>query len=236
VTESPRILVVDDDAQITRVLKTVLESQGYAVRTAGDGASARALVAEWKPDLVLTDLCMPHMNGGELCRRIRVVSRAPIIVLSVKDAERAKVDALDAGADDYMTKPFGTVEFRARVRAQLRRARMAPVPGGDAPLVLGPLTIDLARHTVSRDGRTVHLTRTEWLLLQTLVARAGRTMTHQQLFHAVWGSSEGDVQQYLRVYIAHLRRKLEADAYTPRHILTEPGVGYRFEIEPADHE
>jgi two-component system, OmpR family, KDP operon response regulator KdpE len=169
------------------------------------------------------------VEGVEVCRRLRQWSSSPIVVLSARHSEDEKTKLLDNGADDYITKPFGTSELRARVRAQLRRARMAPVPGGDQPLRLGDLVIDVARRTVTRQGIAVHLTPTEWGLLSALVTNAGRTMTHHQLFNAVWGSAHGDAQQYLRVYVAHLRRKIEADPYAPRHIVTEPGVGYRFE-------
>ena len=225
-TESSRILVVDDDLQIARVLKTVLESQGYAVRTAGDGVSARTLVAEWKPDLVLTDLCMPHMNGVELCRRIRVISRTPIIVLSVKDGERAKVEALDAGADDYITKPFGADELLARVRAALRRA------GGDSaegePLAIGDFRVDFQAHRVYVRGRAVRLTPKEFDLFVYLARRPNRVIEHRRLLEAVWGELAGDHPEYLRVFMGQLRKKLEPDPSAPRHLATEPWVGYRF--------
>jgi two-component system, OmpR family, KDP operon response regulator KdpE len=228
--------VIDDEAKIRAEVRSAIAADTSRYLEAATGRDAIALAKEHRPELVVLDLGLPDMDGIEVCRGIRAWSSAPIVVLSARHSEDEKARLLDAGADDYMTKPFGTVEFRARIRAQLRRARMAPVPGGDAPLVLGPLTIDLARHMVTRDEHSVHLTPTEWGLLQALVARAGKTLTHRQLFNAVWGASEGDAQQYLRVYVAHLRRKLEADAYTPRHIITEPGVGYRFEIEPLEHD
>jgi two-component system KDP operon response regulator KdpE len=171
------------------------------------------------------------MDGIEVCRQLRGWTSAPILVLSARDSETEKTALLDAGADDYVTKPFGPAEFRARVRAQLRRAGMSKVPGGDEPLHVGDLTIDLARRTVTRAGSTVHLTPTEWGLLVAFVKSAGKTITHQQLFRAVWGAAHGDAQQYLRVYVAHLRRKIEPDPYEPKYIVTEPGVGYRFEPE-----
>jgi two-component system, OmpR family, KDP operon response regulator KdpE len=177
------------------------------------------------------DLGLPDLDGLEVCRRLRRMTQAPILVLSARHSESEKARLLDAGADDYVTKPFGTVEFQARIRAQLRRARQPSAPRG--PLSIGPFTIDLERRTASRGDAPVHLSPTEWQLLHVLVANAGRTMTHAQLFRAVWGASDGDPQQYLRVYMAHLRRKLEADSYTPRHFLTEPGVGYRFEAGTA---
>jgi two-component system KDP operon response regulator KdpE len=152
------------------------------------------------------------------------------VVLSARHSEQEKEALLDAGADDYVTKPFGVVEFRARVRAQLRRARMTQQRAPEAPLRLGALTVDVARRTLVRDGAPVHLTPTEWQLLLALLRRPGRTVTHRQLFREVWNDSYGDMQQYLRVYVAHLRKKIETDPYAPRHLITEPGVGYRLEI------
>ncbi|HEX6965379.1 MAG TPA: response regulator [Gemmatimonadaceae bacterium] len=228
------VLVIEDEPKIRAVVRDALAEDVTRVLDAATGEDGIAVAVAERPDLVVLDLGLPDMDGLEVCRRLRQWSSAPIVVLSARHSEEEKVRLLDAGADDYVTKPFGPVEFRARVRAQLRRARMAPVPGGDQPLALGDLTIDVARRSVMRDGETVHLSPTEWGLLQTLVTNAGRTMTHQQLFHAVWGPSYGDPQGYLRVYVAHLRRKIERDPYTPRHILTEPGVGYRFESEPSD--
>jgi two-component system KDP operon response regulator KdpE len=201
------------------------------VLEAATGTDGLAIAAAERPDLIVLDLGLPDLDGIEVCRRLRTWTSAPILVLSARDSEDEKTALLDAGADDYVTKPFGPGELRARVRAQLRRARMAKVPGGDEPLHIGSLVIDVARRTVARDGTTVHLTPTEWGLLIALVKNAGKTITHQQLFRAVWGSAHGDAQQYLRVYVAHLRRKIEPDAYEPKHIVTEPGVGYRFEPE-----
>jgi len=229
-TESSRVLVVDDDSQITRVLKTVLESQGYAVRTGADGASARALVADWQPHLVITDLCMPHMNGIELCRRIRVVSTAPIIVLSVKDAERAKVEALDVGADDFITKPFGTDELLARLRVALRH--VARAGAADEPVfAVGDLRVDLPARRVFVADAEVHLTPTEYKLLTALVRDAGKVLTHRHLLNAVWGPNAVAHTHYLRVYMTQLRHKLEHDPTRPRHLQTEPGVGYRLKVE-----
>jgi two-component system, OmpR family, KDP operon response regulator KdpE len=225
----PTILVIDDEAKIRAVVCTSVAEDVDRCLTAGTGEEGLALAAADRPDLIVLDLGLPDLDGIEVCRRLREWSSAPIVVLSARHAEDEKVALLEAGADDYITKPFGPVEFRARVRAQLRRARMAPVPGGDEPMHIGDLAIDVARRTVTRGGATVHLTPTEWNLLAVLVRNAPRTMTHQQLFNAVWGSSHGDAQQYLRVYVAHLRRKIEDDPYQPRRIVTEPGVGYRFE-------
>ena len=225
------VLVIDDEPKIRAVVRDALSEDVSHLLEAATGEEGIAVAIAERPDLVVLDLGLPDTDGVDVCRRLRQWSSAPIVVLSARQSEDEKVRLLDAGADDYVTKPFGTVEFCARVRAQLRRARMAPVPGGDEPLRLGDLTIDVARRSVIRDGETKHLSPTEWGLLQTLVTNAGRTMTHQQLFHAVWGPSYGDPQGYLRVYVAHLRRKIERDPYEPRHILTEPGVGYRFEVE-----
>ena len=226
-----RVLVIEDEPSIRRVVQDALRDVATSVLEAKSGEEGLRIAAAERPDLVVLDLGLPDMEGIEVCRRLRAWTSAPILVLSARHSEDEKTALLDAGADDYVTKPFGSAELRARVNAQLRRARMTPVPGGDEPLALGDLTIDMARRTVTRAGSTVHLTPTEWGLLIALVKRAGKTVTHQQLFRAVWGSAHGDAQQYLRVYVAHLRRKIEADPYVPRHVVTEPGVGYRFEPE-----
>lgn len=183
------------------------------------------------PDLIILDLGLPDMEGIEVCRAIRGWSAVPIIVLSARADEEQKVALLEAGADDYVAKPFSTVEFRARVRAQIRRARMGVAVGSGASVVAGDLVIDTARREVTRRGEPIHLTPTEWALLRALIAHAGQLVTHAQLFRAVWGEASGDAQLYLRVYVAHLRRKLEADSYQPRLLLTEPGVGYRFVVD-----
>jgi len=225
-TDRLRILVVDDDSQITRVLNTVLTGEGYAVRAAADGVSAHALVVEWKPDVVLTDLFMPHMNGVELCRRIRIISRAPIIVLSVKDAEQTKVQALDAGADDYVTKPFGTDELLARIRVALRNRRIDE--DELEPFEIGDFRIDLAARRVYHRGRGVHLTPKEFDLFVYLAKRPNRVIEHRRLLEAVWGEMAEEHPEYLRVFMAQLRKKLEPDPSAPRHLATEPWVGYRF--------
>ena len=226
-----RVLVIDDEPGIRRVVKDALRPDVSTVLEARSGDEALAIAAAERPDLIVLDLGLPDMDGIEVCRRLRAWTSAPILVLSARDSEAEKTALLDAGADDYVTKPFGPAELRARVRAQLRRAGMPRVPGGDEPLRVGDLTIDIARRTVTRGGSTVHLTPTEWGLLVALVKSAGKTITHHQLFRAVWGAAHGDAQQYLRVYVAHLRRKIEPDPYEPRYIVTEPGVGYRFEPE-----
>jgi len=222
------ILVVDDEPQITRVLKTTLSSQGYGVRTASDGDEALQMLKEWTPDLVITDLRMPNLGGLELCRQIRAKSRIPIIVLSVKGEERIKVEALDAGADDYVTKPFGVHELLARVRAALRRAAAPEEP--ESPLIeAGDFRIDIATRSVRVRDREVHLTPKEFDLLIYLARHAGKVLTHRNLLAAVWGGNSVEQPEYLRVFVGHLRKKLEPDEATPRYILTEPWVGYRFE-------
>jgi two-component system, OmpR family, KDP operon response regulator KdpE len=222
------ILVVDDEQQITRVLKTTLSSQGYGVRTAGDGEEALLAMQEWPPDLVITDLRMPNLGGIELCRQIRTKSRVPIIVLSVKGEERTKVDALDAGADDYVTKPFSVNELLARVRAALRRAS-APEDPEKAVIETGDFRVDIPGRSVRVKGREVHLTPKEFDLLVFLAKHAGRVLTHRTLLSAVWGANSVEQPEYLRVFVGHLRKKLEADENSSRYILTEPWVGYRFE-------
>jgi two-component system KDP operon response regulator KdpE len=225
---STYILVVDDEPQITRVLKTTLSSQGYGVRTASDGDEALQMLKEWTPDLVITDLRMPNLGGLELCRQIRAKSRIPIIVLSVKGEERIKVEALDAGADDYVTKPFGVHELLARVRATLRRAAAPEEP--ESPLIeAGDFRIDIATRSVRVRDREVHLTPKEFDLLIYLARHAGKVLTHRNLLAAVWGGNSVEQPEYLRVFVGHLRKKLEPDEAAPRYILTEPWVGYRFE-------
>jgi len=222
------ILVVDDEQQITRVLKTTLSSQGYGVRTAGDGEEALLAMQEWPPDLVITDLRMPNLGGIELCRQIRAKSRVPIIVLSVKGEERIKVDALDAGADDYVTKPFSVNEILARVRAALRRAA-APEEAEEAVIEAGDFRVDIPGRSVRVKGREVHLTPKEFDLLVFLAKHAGKVLTHRTLLSAVWGANSVEQPEYLRVFVGHLRKKLESDENSSRYILTEPWVGYRFE-------
>ena len=178
--------------------------------------------------MIILDLGLPDMPGIDVCREIRRWSSAPIIVLSARHADTEKVALLDAGADDYLTKPFSTIEFMARARAQLRRAQAGAVPN-DGVVTFGDVSVDLQKRRVERAGALLHLTPTEWLLLRTFVTHPRQTLTHRQLFRAVWGSASGDAQQYLRVYVGHLRRKIEADPVRPQFIQTEAGVGYRFE-------
>jgi two-component system KDP operon response regulator KdpE len=225
INESSRVLVVDDEPQITRVLRTVLSSHGYQVRTAGEGESALSSFSEWKPELVITDLYMPHMGGIELCKRIRSFSTVPIIVLSVKGEERAKVEALDAGADDYVTKPFGADELLARVRAMLRRAGAADEqPAIDA----GDFKVDLDSRRILVRGREVRLTPKEFDLFVYMARHPSRVISHKTLLEAVWGEASQEQPEYLRVFMGQLRKKLEPDPSNPRYLVTEPWVGYRF--------
>ena len=222
------ILVVDDEPQITRVLKTTLSSQGYGVRSAGDGLEALEEMKNWAPDLLITDLRMPNMDGLELCRRVRETSQIPIIVLSVKGEEPIKVEALDAGADDYITKPFSVNELLARVRAALRRATAKEEP--DAPTIeVGDFRIDIPSRVVTVKAREVHLTPKEFDLLVFLAKHPGKVMTHRALLGAVWGPNSVEQPEYLRVFVGHLRKKLEPDDTSPHYIVTEPWIGYRFE-------
>jgi two-component system KDP operon response regulator KdpE len=219
-----RILVVDDEIQITRVLRASLSAQRYDVRTANDPEEALRIFEEWYPDLLITDLMMPGMTGIDLCRAIRRKSRTPILVLSVRDQEHAKVEALDAGADDYVTKPFNIQELLARVRAHLRRAPERP---GDAPIEVGDFLVDPAAHNVSVAGRIVHLTPKEFDLLLLFARNAGKVLTHRVLLTAVWGAQSAQQPEYLRVFVGQLRKKLQGDARR-EYIQTEPWVGYRF--------
>jgi two-component system, OmpR family, KDP operon response regulator KdpE len=222
------ILVVDDEAQITRVLRTTLSAQGYIIRTAADGLQALQEMKTWPPDLIITDLRMPNMDGLQLCRKVRTESGVPIIVLSVKGEETIKVEALDAGADDYVTKPFSVNELLARVRAALRRRSAVEQP--ENPVVdIGDFHIDIPRRLVEVKNQEVHLTPKEFDLLVYLARHPEKVLTHRALLAAVWGPNSVEQTEYLRVCIGHLRKKLEPDETVPRYILTEPWVGYRFE-------
>lgn len=222
------VLVVDDEAQITRSLRTALSGNGYNVRTAGDGDEALEIMRGWTPDLVITDLSMPNMQGLELCSRIRTKSQVPIIVLSVRGEERAKVEALDAGADDYVTKPFNLNELLARVRAGLRRAGVAPQTEA-TEIKIGDFYVDLAKRHVTVRGNEVRLTPKEFDLLVYLVSHPGKVITHRTLLAAIWGGNSTEQPEYLRVFINHLRKKLEPEDDSIHYIITEPWVGYRFE-------
>lgn len=223
-----KILVVDDEAQITRVLRTSLRAHRYEIRTAADGVSALDTFHDWKPDLIITDLQMPEMNGIELCREIRKISNIPIIVLSVKGEEKTKVEALDAGADDYITKPFGIEELLARVRATLRR--FASTPAEEIPSILhdGDFRIELAAHKVLVRGEEMHLTPKEFDLLVFLFQNRGKVVTHRAILSAIWGGNFTEQTEYLRVFLGQLRKKIEENPSAPKYIVTEPWVGYRF--------
>lgn len=224
-----RILVVDDEAQITRVLRAALFTQRYDVRTSNDPYEALRTIEEWKPDLIITDLMMPEMTGVDLCKAVRRKSSTPILVLSVRDQERAKVEALDAGADDYVTKPFNIQELLARVRAHLRRA---PERAGDDRMELGDFVVDPAAHLVTVRGRAVHLTPREFDLLVLFARNPGKVLTHRVMLTAVWGADSAQQPEYLRVFVGQLRRKLQGDE-RKSYIQTEPWVGYRFLPEGA---
>ena len=224
--DKERILVVDDEPQITRVLRRSLMAEGYDVRIAGDGQFALQTFQDWPPALVVTDLAMPNMSGLELCRRLRTISEVPIIVLSVRGEEHTKVEALDAGADDYVTKPFGMDELLARVRAALRRK-----PAGETTsqiLEAGDFRIDLDAHTATHAGKELRLTPKEFDLMVHLLRNAGKVLTHRALLAAVWGGGYTEQPEYLRVFVGQLRKKIEPDPSKPRYILTEPWIGYRF--------
>lgn len=227
-TEHRKILVVDDETQITRVLRTSLSSHAYDVRVANDGETALEIMKDWTPDLVITDLSMPNMDGLELTRRLRATSKVPILVLSVRGEERTKVQALDAGADDYVTKPFSMVELLARVRASLRRI---PIPDEAEPakIEVGDFRIDLAAHKVLVREKEVHLTPKEFDLLVYLARHAGKVVPHRSLLASIWGGQSTEQVEYLRVFVGQLRKKLEPEASSPRYIVTEPWVGYRFD-------
>jgi len=227
--EKQRIMVVDDEPQLTRVLRRSLSTNGYDVRVAGDGEFALQTFRDWPAALVITDLAMPNMGGLELCRRLRSISEVPIIVLSVRGEEKTKVEALDAGADDYITKPFGMDELLARIRAALRRRPPAD-PSGHI-LEAGEFRIDLEAHTATQSGKDLRLTPKEFDLMVHLFRNAGKVLTHHSLLGAVWGGDFTEQTEYLRVFIGQLRKKIEPDSSNPRYILTEPWIGYRFNPE-----
>jgi two-component system KDP operon response regulator KdpE len=220
-----RILVIDDEPQITRVLRAALTAQAFDVRTANEPEEGLQVFKDWPPDLVITDLMMPGLSGVEVCRAIRAHSAVPILVLSVRDHERSKVEALDAGADDYVTKPFNTDELLARLRVALRRSTKT----GEAAVVHAKnLVVDLATRRVTVSGKEVKLSKIEYDLLRLLARHVGKVLTHRQILQEVWGPGHENDTHYLRVYIAHLREKLETNPESPELLLTELGVGYRF--------
>ncbi|WP_406185312.1 response regulator [Streptomyces sp. NBC_01006] len=225
-----RVLVVDDEPQIVRALVINLKARKYEVDAAADGAQALELAAARHPDVVVLDLGLPDMDGVEVIKGLRGWTRVPILVLSARHSSDEKVEALDAGADDYVTKPFGMDELLARLRAAVRRAEPGSGSGEDEMIVeTDGFTVDLAAKKAVREGRDVRLTPTEWHLLEVLVRNGGKLVSQKQLLQEVWGPSYGTETNYLRVYMAQLRRKLEADPSHPRHFITEPGMGYRFE-------
>ncbi|KAB8167897.1 response regulator [Streptomyces sp. 3MP-14] len=223
-----RVLVVDDEPQILRALVINLKARGYQVDTAADGSTALRVAAASHPDVIILDLGLPDMDGVQVITRVRGWTRTPIIVLSARQTSDEKVKALDAGADDYVTKPFGMDELLARLRAAVRR--LDPVAVEQEPVVeTGGFTVDLAARKVQREGHDVRLTPTEWHLLEVLIRNSGKLVSHKQLLLEVWGPTHLTETNYLRVYMAQLRRKLEADPAHPRHLVTEAGMGYRFE-------
>jgi two-component system KDP operon response regulator KdpE len=226
-----RVLVVDDDVQICRALAINLRGSGYDVESATTGEEALRLVAASPPDLVLLDLGLPGLDGLEVIEGIRGWTSVPIVVLSARDADKSKVAALDAGADDYVTKPFSMSELLARVRVCLRRHQPAP----ELPVIVTPdFTIDLARHRITRGGELVHLTPTEWLIVELLVQHPGRLVTQREILQRVWGRQFEEQTNYLRVHLTAIRKKLEPKAGQPRYFITEPRIGYRFEgADPA---
>ncbi len=225
--DPPHILVVDDEPQITRVLRTSLSAQGYDIRIANSGEMALEIMKDWSPNLIITDLSMPAVDGVQLCRRVRAVSQIPIVVLSVRDKEQQKVEALDAGADDYVTKPFGMNELLARVRANLRRVPTDNEP--DAVIEIGDFNIDTAAHKIMVRRKEVRLTPKEFDLLVYLARRPGKVVNHRSILAAIWGGQSTEQVEYLRVFVGQLRKKIETDVASPRYIVTEPWVGYRFE-------
>jgi two-component system KDP operon response regulator KdpE len=224
----PHILVIDDEAQILRALRTILTTKQFRVTTASRGEEGLALAAAQPPDLIILDLSLPDMDGVEVCARLREWTQIPIIILSVRDGERDKVLALDKGADDYLTKPFGIEELLARIRVALRHSAQTQGTTGRTVITAGPLSIDLAQHIVTHAGVEVKLTATEFKLLAYLAANAGRVLTHQSILTHVWDPADADHVEYLRVYMRQLRKKLEEDPNQPKYILNEPGIGYRF--------
>lgn len=230
----PLLLLIEDEGQLRRFLRPSLMAHGYRVLEAATGEEGLSLARQYVPEIILLDLGLPDVDGLEVTRRLRQWSQAPIVILSARGQETDKVSALDAGADDYLTKPFGMPELLARLRVALRHvAERSPVDSAQQ-FAAGPLRVDLAARRVWVDGTETHLTALEYRLLTVLIEHAGRVMTHRQLLAAVWGPGNTEQNQYLRVYMAHLRRKLEPDPNRPRIIQTETGVGYRLVAEPQD--
>lgn len=227
-TRNPVILIIDDEPQIRRFLKASLPSEGYSILEATDGASGIFMTASHNPDVVLLDLGLPDLDGIELTNRIREWSQVPIIVLSARGEESDKIEALDAGANDYLTKPFGIGELLARIRVVLRSQQRSSSSIQETEIHFGDVRVDLECRQVFRSGDEVHLTKTEYKLLVTLLRHRGKVITHKQLLTEVWGAPYAKQTQYLRVFMGNLRHKLERDPAKPKHLTTEPGVGYRF--------
>jgi len=223
------ILIIDDEQQIRSAVRNALREVADRIGEAATGAEGLNVAVAERPELIVLDLGLPDSAGVDVCRELRRVLPSPIIVLSARHSEDEKVLLLNAGADAYVTKPFSVLELAARVRAQLRRARSA-APASPSPTTIHGLTMDPVTRRVARDGRQIHLTPIEWQILHTLVNAGGRTLTHQQIFDAVWSRQFGSPQQYLRVHITNLRRKIESDPASPRIVITEPGVGYRADV------
>lgn len=223
----PHVLVIDDEPQILRALKTILQAKRFKVTTASRGEEGLTLAATQLPDVVILDLSLPDIDGFKVCEQLREWTQVPIIVLSVRDSERDKVMALDKGADDYLTKPFGIEELLARIRVALKHSAMSQ---GNKEVIIsaGPITIDIPRHIVTRNGEEVKLTATEFKLMAYLALHADRVLTHQAILTHVWGDADADHVEYLRVFVGQLRKKLEVNPEEPHYILTEPGIGYRF--------
>jgi two-component system KDP operon response regulator KdpE len=228
--KEPHILIIDDEPQILRALKTILSANHYRISTATSGEVGIALAVSQPPDIIILDLSLPDIDGIQVCEQIREWSRMPIIVLSVREKEKDKVAALDAGADDYLTKPFGIEELLARIRVALRHSEQS-LGNKQTIIKTGSIVIDTARHIITRNGEEIRLTATEFKLLSYLAANADRVITHQNILMHVWGFAEMDRVEYLRVYIGQLRKKLESNPDEPQIIITEPGVGYRFKID-----
>jgi two-component system KDP operon response regulator KdpE len=223
----PIVVLIEDEPQIRRFLRATLSGQGYRLFEAATGADGLVEVGSRQPDVVIVDLGLPDMDGVAVIRRLREWTAVPIIVLSARGQERDKVTALDAGADDYVSKPFGASELLARIRVALRHTAGASHEGDEAAFKVGDLQVDRLRRHVALGGTEVRLTPTEYKLLTTLIRHAGKVVTHQQLLREVWGPAHTDQAHYVRIYMAHLRHKLEAEPARPRYLLTEPGVGYR---------
>lgn len=225
------ILVIDDEPQILRALRTILTSKGFKVSMAENGSLGLTKAANEQPDLIILDMSLPDMEGVDVCRELRTRTQTPIIILSVRESEKDKVAVLDAGADDYLTKPFGIEELLARIRVALRHKTQSPSPDQNIVIKTGKIEIDLANFRLKREGIEIPLTATEYKLLSYFASHAGRVITHQMILSYVWDPADSDKLEYLRVYIRQLRKKIEVDPEQPKIITTEPGIGYRFNLD-----